>query len=172
MTKTTTMADKSMKPTTWTNLNVKPPLMFCNGVSAPLLPGDDGFACAIFEGYGVVSSEVPNLLLTKAKAATVMKKPAGGQPKKRKPAKKKPAKKEKPAKKGGGRFAIMFYKNSKSIGIREKFGDKKQVISFGGVACTKPEEDLRELAQRTIEQMEKGTSYVDAKVWAKGKLAL
>ena len=38
------------------------------------------------------------------------------------------------------KYNIMFYKNSNMIGVRQKFGDKKQIGSFGGKRCGRSEE--------------------------------
>ena len=67
---------------------------------------------------------------------------------------------------GAPKHGIMWYKKTKTIGIREKFGLKRQVVSFGGVSCEKSEGDMRILAKQVVEWLDNGMGKVEAKIEA------
>ena len=188
----------SAKPTIWADLNAKPPLLHMNGEVAELCEGECGFACADFGAAGILQSEVPNLILRQQlalqlkQAMAVLKKPAAHAAaapapvillKKPAAAVKKPApvvllkkpaaalKKPAAAILPKSRFAVMYYKKSRCVAVRQKFLPKKQVFQFGGKTCDLGEFALRELCKRAIAKLEDGLSYGDAKKWAADQLS-
>ena len=64
-------------------------------------------------------------------------------------------------------YGIMLYKNN-SIGIRAKFGEKNQVLSFGGTHCGKSSERLRAIAAEIVRDLQLGQSIPVCR--AKGNL--
>ena len=67
------------------------------------------------------------------------------------------------------KYGKMWYKNSHSVGIRRKFGDKKQVVSFGGRKCSKTQEQLTQLAVECVQKLNGGMTEADVNTWAKGQ---
>ena len=65
----------------------------------------------------------------------------------------------------------MFYKNSSCIGIRQKFGEKKQVFSFGGKKASLSENALRGWADMVLERLDEGQSVPKVKAWITGAIA-
>ena len=54
-------------------------------------------------------------------------------------------------------YAMMYYKKSNTIGIREKFGNKQQIFGFGGKKePVKTESQLRGIAKEIIMDMNMG----------------
>ena len=52
---------------------------------------------------------------------------------------------------------MMYYRKSNTIGIRKKFGNKKQIFGFGGKKePVKPEPQLRGIAKQIIMDMNMG----------------
>ena len=168
-------------------------LMGPDGVphKAPLFEGDAGFAHALHDGE-VVVTEVPNLLLslrpeaksaggraaTKAKAKAKATPKAAAQPtgpgKKRKAKKPSPAQDEDAGAKApeddgeGLKFGIMYYKAHNLIGVRQKFGEKRQVFAFGGKRCGKDQTALVAIGQEVVAKLEAGELAVDSACeWAK-----
>ena len=65
-------------------------------------------------------------------------------------------------------YISMWYKNWFSIGIRRKFGDRKQIFCFGGKTTVKTEQELKAIGKEVIRKMvHEGLSEADAKLWAK-----
>ena len=50
----------------------------------------------------------------------------------------------------------MWYKNTWKVGIRRKFGDKKQIFSFGGWGCEKSKEILWSMGVEFIKSLDEG----------------
>ena len=70
-------------------------------------------------------------------------------------------------------YSAMYYKNGNSIGIRQKFYAKLQVLSFGGKHCGKSESQLRQIAHEVIHKLEAGIlSEKDARTFAKEQVSL
>jgi hypothetical protein len=176
-----------IKRTIWADLNADPPALHANDDTAELCEGENGFAAAEFS-FGILESEVPNLLLRQRKALQILKKPAA-KPAAKPPAKPKHAAKpaaapvlkkpaaapvlKKPAAAGlkpKSRFSIMYYKNNNSIGLREKFDPKQQVFSFGGMKCEKTQAQLRAIGELTQARLDEGITYAEAKTWAVSQL--
>jgi hypothetical protein len=63
------------------------------------------------------------------------------------------------------KYAVMWYKNSKSIGIRKKFGDCKQIWSFGGSRCGLSQEQQRGFAEMCLKKLDGGMSESSVKTW-------
>ena len=66
-------------------------------------------------------------------------------------------------------YGIMWYKRDGVIGIREKFGAKKQVISFGS-GTGKSETELREWADKCLTKLDKGDKVDDVLTWVKAQI--
>ena len=52
-------------------------------------------------------------------------------------------------------YGVMWYKNGHNIGIREKFDQKRQVITFGS-GTGKSEKELRAWADKCLTKLDKG----------------
>ena len=61
----------------------------------------------------------------------------------------------------------MFYDKSNSIGIRRKFGDKKQCFSFGGKRVQQKEAALRGFADDCLRKLDAGMSERQVQDWAR-----
>ena len=59
----------------------------------------------------------------------------------------------------------MWYKNSSNVGIRRKFGDKKQCFSFGGARCGLGKEALTHFGYWALKWLDGGTKEKDVKAW-------
>ena len=57
----------------------------------------------------------------------------------------------------------MWHKRYKSVGIREKLGGKKQVVSFGGASCTKSKQNMKTVGYKVPKMLDDGLSNADAK---------
>ena len=55
-----------------------------------------------------------------------------------------------------GKYAVMYYGNNSCIGIRQKFGDKKQIMSFGGKRAGHSESALRSWADDVLRKLDAG----------------
>ena len=51
------------------------------------------------------------------------------------------------------------------MGIRQKFEDKKQIISFGGKKCSLSKEILLDLGQDCLKKLDGGMSEAEVKEW-------
>ena len=62
-------------------------------------------------------------------------------------------------------YSIMLYNKGgkNTIGIRAKFGQKKQVLSFGSTKCTKSEAEMRAIAKVVVDDLNKGESMQTCK---------
>ena len=58
----------------------------------------------------------------------------------------------------------MWYKKGGFIGIAQKFGQKKQIWSFGGKSG-KSEKALRKLGDDCVEKLDSGMSPDDVRTW-------
>jgi hypothetical protein len=54
----------------------------------------------------------------------------------------------------GSRYGIMYYKNSNAIGVRQKFGEKRQILSFGGKKSNLSESSLRSWGDSVVMKLE------------------
>ena len=54
----------------------------------------------------------------------------------------------------GSRYGIMYYKKSQSIGVRQKFGEKRQILSFGGKKSGLSERSLRSWGDSVVMKLE------------------
>ena len=131
----------AQKATYWTELDKDPPelhrMIHGELQKAVLSPGPDGFAVAVFSS-GQVVSEVPNLLLAakpvlKRPASTVLKRPASVM-----------------ACDPDQQYNLMYYKRCHVIGVREKFGKKRQVMSFGGSKSSLTRDELWSIGKAAI----------------------
>jgi len=153
---------------------------------APLRAGDFGFLVATFS-FGEHTTDLANLLLLppvkKKPAKAVCKKPASApvndgetevdsdsseaeesaNEEEEEPSEedRPPAPAPKPAsapEKAVTKYRIEWYKNGHNIGLRENFGGKRQIVSFGGKACTKSEQDLKAIAKDIVKMLNEGSS--------------
>ena len=180
------------KPVVVTKLDANPPtaVKFANGrvvEEAGLHKGSDGFLKCCWKDDTEQSFELPNLVLDGLKLGPT---PAA-EPKPKKKAKKlrpKPAAAHKrpaaaaaaaPAVAAGPvvpaavaglpapaavRYGIMYYKNTHIIGLRQKYGEQRQVVSFGGKASQAFSKlQMKEIAARVVTLLTNGCSYAEAK---------
>lgn len=152
--------------------------------SVPLEPGPHGLLIAKF-GEMVHTTELSNLMLAvppppkkRPAAAPVAKKPAADMEAAdlaAAPPAAHPAAAEAPAAPLGAEapaaheavakddYSVMWYKHSKSIGIREKFVIKSQVVSFGGKKSLKTEQQMRDYAKLLVADLNAGVSVAETR---------
>ena len=145
--------------------------------SVPLEPGPHGLLIAKF-GEMVHTTELSNLMLAvppppkkRPAAAPVAKKPAAHMEAAdlaAAPPAAHPAAAEAPAAPLGAEapaaheavakddYSVMWYKNGRWIGIREKFGMKSQVVSYGGKKSLRTEKELRDYAKVLVADLNAG----------------
>ena len=155
--------------------------MVAESETVPLVAGPEGLLIAKF-GDVVHTTELCNLMMFAAPPKKVLKKPAAAL---KKPAAAPIAEADVPivppvppmpaalpvavgaeAAPVKNDYGSEWYKRSKSIGIKIKFGAKNQVFSCGGARCTKTEEQMREFGKQIVADLHTGMSAADAK--AKG----
>ena len=66
---------------------------------------------------------------------------------------------------GNAKYAIMWYKNYASVGIRQRFGEKKQIMSLGGKSTNLCEDVMRRIAQRVVAKLSNGSSVAECKTF-------
>ncbi len=66
------------------------------------------------------------------------------------------------------KYSVMYYKNSKQIGIRRKTGKTDTAFSFGNLSCGLDELSLRGFADQVLKKLDEGESEraVHDWVWA------
>ena len=65
---------------------------------------------------------------------------------------------------------MRYYKKDTAVGIREKFGDHRQVFSYGRTAKS-TEEALRKIADEVLRKLDKGVSVANAKLFADSEVS-
>ena len=55
-------------------------------------------------------------------------------------------------------YSILWYKNTKMVAVRQKFGDKKQIFQWGGKKCSLDEAQLRQFGDIALEKLDAGES--------------
>ncbi len=65
----------------------------------------------------------------------------------------------------GKNYGQMWYKNFFSVGIRRKFGDKKQIWSFGGRKPGKGKDSLVQLGVECLKKLDGGMEEKNVKEW-------
>ena len=68
---------------------------------------------------------------------------------------------------GGRNYCILYYQKDNRIGMRQCFGNRRQVFSFGGKSCEKSEEALRAIGREAAERLKGGMSEGDCAVWCR-----
>ena len=68
----------------------------------------------------------------------------------------------------GKKYTIMFYKANNSFGVRQCFGDKKQVASVCKKGVSK--DDLENVAKKAKEKLEEGLAEEVVKAWVVAKV--
>ena len=64
------------------------------------------------------------------------------------------------------KYGKMWYRNSHTVGIRRKFGDKRTAVSFGGRGCEVSKEDLYDkFGEEVLKKLDEGMSEEDVKAW-------
>ena len=163
------MAEQSEKSSVqWVNFDTMDLcLLFDDGTQAqgPLKEGPQGFLTAMVAGR-LRSTDIPNKLLAqqqmKEKAAKVTKKPAAAS----RVAAASPVATA-AASPVATSYGIMYYKRTHLIGIRQKFGEKRQIVSFGGSKRKVIGVDkLRAIAGSVCSKLVGGLSVAEAKAWA------
>ena len=68
-----------------------------------------------------------------------------------------PEVKAEPAKKAAPqKYRMEYYKNHNCIGIKQNFGTKSQIMSFGGMKCGKSESELRAIGKTVVADLTLG----------------
>ena len=65
---------------------------------------------------------------------------------------------------------MLHYKKDAAVGIREKFGEKRQVFSYGRTAKS-TEVALRAIADAVLAKLDKGVTVANAKLFADREVA-
>ena len=164
------MAEQSEKSSVqWVNFDTMDLcLLFDDGTQAqgPLKEGPQGFLTAMVAGR-LRSTDIPNKLLAQQKtkeknAAKVTKKPAAAS----RVAAASPVATA-AASPVATSYGIMYYKRTHLIGIRQKFGEKRQIVSFGGSKRKVIGVDkLRAIGGSVCSKLAGGLSVAEAKAWA------
>lgn len=66
---------------------------------------------------------------------------------------------------------MLHYKLAKTIGIRRKFGDKKQIWCFGAGSGLS-EGMLREWADKVLIELDGGRDEAETKIWIDGNVGV
>ena len=66
---------------------------------------------------------------------------------------------------------MLWYKLTNMVGIRRKFGDKKQIFSFGGRRSGLTEEKGRSFGDDALKKLDAGMTEKEVEVWAKSVVA-
>ena len=72
--------------------------------------------------------------------------------------------------KDGNSYGHMWYKNSGSVGVRQKFGKKRQPFSFGR-GSGKSKDELMDIGQQCVTKLGDGMGAVAVKEWVDGVCA-
>ena len=155
---------------------------------APLLAGPGAFAVARF-GDLEIETEVPNLLVELSSGAKAVEgkkpprrlkrktpealaaadapepSPAGGE---NAPGSSTDTKDPEPGSDERPRmYGKMYYKAGNLYGIRQKFGQKKQIFALGGKTCGLTAAELSEIADAALGMLHEGRAEEEAKKWAR-----
>ena len=69
----------------------------------------------------------------------------------------------KPCEEKKSNYGQMYYKNTNTIGIRDKIRAKNQVLSFGGKRCTLSQDALKAIGLQVVSMLDHGMNIADAK---------
>ena len=144
---------------------------------AALVAGDNGFLVAQFQN-GMHQTELPNVMLEHIAAITekgtkvkAQKKGRGKMVKKVKKKKKAPKFAASPAAPQTQTYGVMWYKNNGCIGIRQKFGLKQQVLSFGGKSHGLGKEVMKAIGSQVASKLaQPGESKASCRAFAEAKM--
>jgi len=129
--------------------------------------GPDQFLVAHFSN-GTHVTELSNLILAAALAIKVKKKPAAAKkPAASVPADAAPSPELESAAPSPRTYQLLWYKNGNNVGVRQTFGPKRQIFSFGGKRCTKSKERLLEIGRKVVKDLELGMAPDAAKTNAR-----
>ena len=67
---------------------------------------------------------------------------------------------------GDDKYSIMWYKRHSLVGIRQRFGEKKQVISLGGKSTDLCKEALVTIGVQVVAKLSSGSSVAESKTFA------
>jgi hypothetical protein len=130
--------------------------------------GPDQFLVAHFSN-GTHVTELSNLLLAAALAGKIKKRPAAA----KKPAASVPADAAPSPESAASvpnpprKYQLLWYKNGLNVGVRQTFGPKRQIFSFGGRRCNKSKERLLEIGRKVVKDLELGMAPDAAKTNAR-----
>ena len=65
----------------------------------------------------------------------------------------------------------MYYKSGHLFGIKQKFGQKKQIFAFGGKFCNLSKDELSGIADTALGMLLEGHSEEDTKTWARAEVS-
>ena len=68
------------------------------------------------------------------------------------------------------RYSRMWYKKDSRVGIRRKFGDDKQIFSFGGPNCGKSKDELWAIGGHCLRSLDAGQTEEVVETVAKARL--
>ena len=117
-------------------------------VSAKMEPGANGFQVAVFGEEPPIPTEMPNLVLALQKDVT-LRKPAAAKKFKGTPS----------------RYSLLWYKNTLAVGLRQKFGEKKQIVSFR--CALKSKVELMAIGKEAIAKLDHGETEAQVTKWCK-----
>ena len=66
---------------------------------------------------------------------------------------------------GDAKYSIMWYKKDTSVGIRQRFGEKKQIMSLGGRSTELCEDAMRKIGERVVAKLSSGSSVAECKTF-------
>ena len=130
--------------------------------------GPDQFLVAHFSN-GTHVTELSNLILAAALAIKIKKKPAAA----KKPAASVPADAAPSPESAASvpnpprKYQLLWYKNGLNVGVRQTFGPKRQIFSFGGRRCNKSKERLLEIGRKVVKDLEEDMAPDAAKTNAR-----
>ena len=130
--------------------------------------GPDQILVAHFSN-GTPVTELSNLILAAALAIKIKKKPAAA----KKPAASVPADAAPSPESAASvpnpprTYQLLWYKNGHNVGVRQTFGPKRQIFSFGGKRCTKSKERLLEIGRQVVKDLQEGMAPDAAKTNAR-----
>ena len=69
------------------------------------------------------------------------------------------------------RYSVLYYAKANAVGIRRKWGDKKQAFQYGGMSCGLSESSLRSFADDCLKKLDQKQNEATMKKWVDGAIA-